>query len=250
MGRARKGDMKRENHIIHVGTHKTGSTWLQRHVFPTVREATFGNSEVFRALLRSLIIDRRSHEKALQAAVYEVGGRVLLSNETLAAGRPWRGWQRVSADCIADRLSRAIPEARIILFTRERQSLVRSLYSQYVRQGGHLPWRAFEERVLLDEYLDLRSAIERYRSRFQHVIVLDYERLRDDPEGCVSQIGAFCEVEFEYPSHTPSVNVSLSWWQLHALRAWNRFFRASRHNPKPPFPLPHADVMTRILQKS
>lgn len=231
--------------IVHVGLHKTGSTWLQKYVFPSVRGAIFGNDQVFATLLRNMTSNEPFHEKAFRAAIEGTADKVLLSRESLAAGSPWG---TLDADTNADKLARVAPDARIILFTRERSSLTRALYAQYVHEGGYYSRDVFERKVLSGDYLDFEATVERWRKRFDRVLLLRHEELRDDPGACLQKIGDFADIRLWLPE-TCRTNVSLRGWRLHTLRAWNRAFRVSEHNPGPLVPLPGAALMRRILQR-
>lgn len=235
------------NHIVHVGFHKTGSTWLQRHLFPTVEGASFADGRIFLALMRNLTEDDDFYESTFRAAVAEAGERVLLSYETLAAGHPFEPTKE--PDRIADRLLRVAPGARIVLFTRDREALARSVYAQYVQVGGCIPRSRFEQTELATDYFDINAAIERYRERFEQVLVLSYEQFRADPKECIARLERFADVRFTIPVQTSAVNVSLHGWRLAVLREWNRMFRRSAYNPSPPLPLANAATMRKVLQR-
>lgn len=234
-----------KDHIVHVGVHKAGSTWLQRHLFPTTKGATYARGPIFSALLLNLVDEEDFYESTFRAALSHAGDRVLLSCERLAAGDPWGS--RNHADRVADRLAMVASGARIILLTRNREPLVRSLYAQYVQEGGYVSRSKFEEFILASDYLNANKIVERYESRFQRVLVLSHEQLRAVPAECIKQIEEFAEIELRIPAAT-SANISLWGWRLGLLRGWNRVFRASSINSNPPLPIPYAGAMRTILQ--
>lgn len=237
------------DHIVHAGVWKTGSTWLQEEVFPSVQGATFVSAPIFNALIRNLRYDDFFYERTFRAAISETtSGRLLLSDENLANGRAWRPILD-DPDRSADRLVRIVPHARIILFTRDRDALVRSLFAQYVKQGGYVSRAAFEKTLLDPNCLDMDRTIERYQSRFERVLVLPYEQFRSEPRECIRRIEEFCDVTFEIPAEKRSANVSLHGSKLGLLRRWNRVCRASKENPNPPLPIPGAGALAVLLQR-
>lgn len=234
--------------IVHIGYHKTGSTWLRRQVFPGVQGATFARGPIFFALMRNLTEEDNFYDSTFRAAVAETGERVLLSYESLASGHPFD--PTIDPDRIADRLVALAPDARIVLFTREREALARSVYAHYVQVGGCVSRERFEETKLARGYLDIDAAVERYRSRFEHVLVLPYEQLRADRNECIARIESFADVRFVITGETRRENVSVYGWRLAVLREWNRVFRSSAYHPNPPLPLAGAATMRKVLQRS
>lgn len=224
-----------ESHIVHIGLHKTASTWLQHSVFPHISGARYVNFDpVFKALSYQICWGDQIYGNAMVGALEDVGERILLSREAFAAGHPMGV---TSADVIADRLARLLPGASILLVRRQPASLLDSLYSQYVKKGGHVSKDHFARHLVNHDYLDLRKIEERYRSRFQDVMVLDYEDLRRDPAEWLRQIEQFADVSLPV-APTDRSNVSINGgWRRETLRLWNKFFRTSSHNPNPPLPI-------------
>lgn len=237
------------DHIVHVGVWKTGSTWLQEVVFPSVQGATFASGPIFKALLRNLKKDDVFYESTFRTAISETtSSRLLLSDEYLAASRAWVP-VTYDADRSADRLARIVPGARVVLFTRDPDTLAGSLYAQYVKQGGYVSQKRFEKSLLNRDSLDMNRAIKRYRSRFDSVLVLPYEQLRSEPRECIRRIEEFCDVTFEFTAEKSSANVSLYGWRLSLVRRWNRVCRVSKYNPNPLLPIPGAGALPVLLQK-
>lgn len=232
------------DHVFHVGYHKTGTTWLQRRVFPNAEGATpLVDDVVANALVRQLVKGDDFYAEAYRA-VLDANGRSLVSYEGLV-GAPWGP---TDPERIADRLQEAAPEARIVLFTRDRESLERSLYAQYINTGGYLRREDFGG-VLHPEYFDVEATIERFQKRFEHVLALRYEDLMADQAAVLAQIGAFADLRLQVPEATQRDNKSLTGWKLEALRRWNRHFRRTQLNPDPTIAVPMAGAMRPILQR-
>lgn len=231
-------------HVVHVGCHKTASTWLQRCVFPFAGGARFVSPEpLFRALLHNLV-GQDPRPDVLRTALDGVDGRSLISFESLS-GSPWRDGP--SATECADRLHAAVAQAVIVIVRRDVEELADSLYRQYVNEGGHTSQRHFKDHVLRSGYLDLDGTIDAYRRRFEPVLVVEYRDLRTDPSGTLARLATSTGLDFSN-FDLRRVNPSLHGWRLELLRRWNRLCRTSTWNPHPPLPIPGAVRIRRLLQ--
>lgn len=111
------------NLILHIGLHKTGTTFLQQAVFPLWRGIAYVPTDNLEVLLRAPT-DRP----------------VLLSREGLS-GRNWAP-HRVREISIA-RLGAMFPRARVMISFRRHSGFVASSYSQYLQRGGYLPFEQY-----------------------------------------------------------------------------------------------------------
>ncbi|MEE8370860.1 MAG: sulfotransferase [Sphingomonadales bacterium] len=122
--------------LVHIGYHKTASTWLQRHFF---KRKDIGSYWIKADLkfhnvhpLHFSADDYRAHyhPKLLEAGVERVP---VISNERLS-GHPHSGG--FDSKEIADRLKAVFPEARILMVIREQRGAILSSWYQYVKKGG------------------------------------------------------------------------------------------------------------------
>lgn len=129
--------------LIHVGLHKTGTTWLQDRVFvnnklgfespwgpmasPAVAEFMLVDPLAFNA---QETLDRLGPD--IDAARAK-GYIPVLSHEGLSS-RPVRG--TYYAPTVAKRLKEVFPDARVVIGIREQRGMILSLYRQFVRNGG------------------------------------------------------------------------------------------------------------------
>ena len=154
--------------FFHIGIHKTGTTFLQREVFPCLTEVEFA---------RSLI----NIEKLMQAR----GKPLLISYESLS-GRPWgstsggnmmpeekahstysdsrlervnrRTWLE-DFKFHVENIARVFPGARILICFRRHDDLIVSMYKQYLKEGGTGGFSAlydFQKDTGLIKKIDLR----------------------------------------------------------------------------------------------
>lgn len=235
----------RPDPLLHIGYHKTGTTWLQRHVF---------NSGSFRTIVHpnQIFVDfvaphSFAHPDATTAAAYRSGCAAaaadgcqpVLSQERLS-GSPHSGGH--DSRIIADRLKASFSDALVLIVIREQQHIIRSNYIQYVTVGGPLPFEQYSnparrgrKRVpsFRFDFFEYHHLIAYYQQLFSpgSVLVLPYEQLRADPEGFVSAIAR--HVDATAPASVPSdlVNVSTSALAVGLKRRANRLLVRDVLNP-------------------
>lgn len=231
--------------LIHIGYHKTGTTWLQQRLFVTsklgfTRALTKTDITVPLIMPHALDFDavacRACFEPSLRAAWMD-GLLPVISHERLS-GEVHTGGR--DAKDTADRLHAVFPEATIFLVIREQQAMIRSIYGQFIKGTGVWP---------LHEYLD-PPVLERTRLKYGHfhpdqfryhrliayyqhlygpkqVIVLPYELFRRRPAVFVSglltavglPVGANALAALPYDE---TVNPSLSAMGIAVKRLLNR----------------------------
>jgi len=242
--------------LVHIGYHKTASTWLQVHLFkhPDVGLRSIGKSAIdvrARELVstRALEFDAQAVRERFAPALDEVRERGLLpvvSNERLS-GHPVSGG--FDSKEIADRLAEVFPGAKVLMVIREQRSMIRSVYKQYVLAGGPCTFPKFvdgpEDPNARVPQFDLGfyqydRLLRHYRSRFGdgNVLALPYEQFVRDPPGFVEAIGAFAgrpiapevagSMKFREVRHRtpPAVMIGLTRWG-------NRLARRSQYHPAP-----------------
>ena len=192
--------------LLHVGYHKTATTWLQRRVFD-VPESGFewilGRKWEARKHLvapTSLCFDaaeaRRHFETALQSAT--AAGRTPVISDERLSGNPHSGGYDSREN--AERLVRTFPEARVLLVIRRQADVIYSTYDQYVEAGGTCSIRDYLSRRTRHampsfrlEHFEYHRLISLYMDLFgrDRVLVLPYERLRSVPAEFLADIMRF-----------------------------------------------------------
>jgi len=130
--------------IIHLGIHKTGTTFLQKNVFPNL-PLLYLNQLELKAFYSYILFedDLTFNPKVAYNLFYQVlikkfknftdSDTVVISNEDLY-GIPWIG--TIIRKRNIDRLLIVFDELQFILTIRNQYTLMESLYSQYVKSGG------------------------------------------------------------------------------------------------------------------
>jgi hypothetical protein len=231
---------------FHIGLHKTGTTFLQREVFPKIAAPGFGFFGKLSKVLKRLIYQDPAYFDAGGARdeiLREIGGAevALASNEDLS-GDPFNGG--IHRSSILANLHGCFPRARIILLIRRQDEWALSNYLGSIRRGSTLALKRTFEPALNDDKAWLRRypnpTLELFRyspylRRLQalfgevNVLVLPYEMLRSDPDRAIARICGFMTVA---PPAYRSIERNVSWGRHRvALRRVVNLFVRSPQNP-------------------
>ncbi len=240
--------------LLHIGYHKTGTTWLQRYVFgdPMAGFSQMGGAQRLIAVnsfdFRPKRVGKQMGRKLDQA---QAQGLVpVLSSERLSGEPHFGGYD---SEPIADRLAAVFPNARILVVIREQTSMFLSIYKEYIRRGGAASLRQYlaapSDGYWLPrfrfEFLEYHRLIRYYQDRFgaESVMVLPYELLLAQPGTFLGRIGEFVGVQILQPQ-VRSVNVSLSAFALGLKRQANRYLVLDGPvNPAPPLDFPASNEL-------
>jgi hypothetical protein len=235
--------------LLHIGYHKTGSTWLQQKVFSNP-EAGFRRIAGPESLRPTFIeinpfgfnpdIVRKHFKPKIREAQDEQLVPVL-SNERLS-GSPYAGGY--DGGLIADRLAAVFPDARVLVVIRKQSSLLMSIYKAYVRKGGAASFEQFVSPLtgttrmpsFRFDFLEYHRLIGYYMDLFGsgNVLALPYELLNTQPEAFLEHIGEFAGVAAT-AKNLRSMNVSHSALALLLKRHANRLIVKDGLNQAPPF---------------
>jgi len=242
--------------LLHIGYHKTATSWLQRHLFrhPESPMRALGKSrpeapsrEIVR--IRPLEFDPPTVRATFEPALRRIRDRGLLpvvSNERLS-GHPSSGGY--DSKEIADRLAAVFPEGKVLIVIREQRSVIQSVYKQYVLAGGPSPFGRFvdapadpADRVPAFDFrfYEYHHLIRHYQDRFGggSVRVLAYEAFVQDPAEFVRAIGDFAgrpvgdgliqSLPFgsKLKRTPPATVIGMTRWS-------NRLTRRTQYNPSP-----------------
>jgi len=198
--------------LIHIGYHKTASSWLQQSFFPCHRrlQLAIDHQTLWPHLIEphSLDFDANKCRELLQPAIDQArteGFIPVISSERLS-GNPHSGGY--DSKLMAERLSQVFPEARILIVVRGQADMLRSLYKQYVRTGGICSLAEYlhpvrDGRMPLFRYQHLKfdRLVACYQVLFgeENVLTLPYEQLTADWTGFLDAICDFMDIDKRYP---------------------------------------------------
>ncbi|EPX77518.1 hypothetical protein [Litoreibacter arenae] len=224
---------------IHIGYHKTATTWLQHRVF--VPEMGFTplltHEEVDRLIVAPHDLDF-DPAPAREALRWQGDGNPVVSSENLT-GHPFFGGRQSAT--LARRLHQIAPDARIIVTVRSQEAMLPSVYMQYLQRGGTLSHPAFFAGSGGFGYPGFELAhfqydrlIALYQSLFDTVHVMTHEQISADPTQALAELGAALghDIPTLPPSGKTRVSASLPQAVAPLLRRINQT-RRSTLNPVP-----------------
>ena len=210
--------------LVHIGIHKTGSTFLQYNYFPAIKSINYFHSPLaFTHLLQSGC---------------SLDENLLLSCEGFS-GMPWNAlwkdgiqndfhWINSFKKSICN-LHKLIPEANLLIFLRQHGDLLLSMYKQYIQEGGVLKLNEFysETGLIRKEDLNYNLRIKKACSLFNKVYVLSYEDFKKFGN---KFLDSFIEKELNLSRNDLSINKSkfnksISGSKVELLRKINKVYR-------------------------
>jgi hypothetical protein len=239
---------------LHLGYHKTATTWLQREILPRHPElrAFVSGSPHGSPFLDEIIgrsdrdFDASRARERFEARVAELdvpaGGTVVVSAERLSGHAATGGYDTFR---IARRLHEVVPEARVFFAVREQVAMIESEYRQLVLEGSPArldallarrpSWVAvgfdlghYEYDRLADEYARHFGAAS--------VRVFSFEAIGADQAGFLAELAGFLDVgpwpELPAAVLRARVNRGIS-PRLLGLRRFLNHFERSPLNPDP-----------------
>jgi hypothetical protein len=241
--------------VVHIGLHKTGSTWLQKDVFTqsSYRKFISTQDNLGRQIFNH-IIDASTSEwnPDMVRAYFTAFSSVVLSHESFS-GRIWDGSPERFRT--AQRLHDVLRNPRILIVLRSQPAMLTSLYAQYIHEGGWSNIHRFldgtAEGLELDpSHLQYSYLVSRYFEIFgpSNVTVFPYELIRYDRAEFFRRLDSITGESFD-ASLSTTRNPTPSAWSINGLAIWNRLFRTSRFNARPIFPLRGSSRMRRVAQR-
>lgn len=226
--------------LVHIGYHKTATTWFQRSFYPLVA----GRRYVPQPLVRRALLEPHALHFDPDRARQLLGDRlddIILCEENLTGGLHNGGLAGCLSKDMAGRIKATLPNAHIVVFVRRQVDAIASAYVQYVKGGGT---HGVERYLFGRDYLGPKAPEhdEAPRFRFEHfaydrliaiydalfgrenVHVYRYEDMRANPIGFT--LGFMAEHRLVAPvgdiDFNPA-NVGLGRPALEVMRLANRF---------------------------
>lgn len=257
--------------LLHIGYHKTATTWLQQSVFSEpllgfVQPWDSSSALQAIALAPAFGFDAEEVRRSLPSRWSDQDGQELvavLSHERFS-GIPYTGGH--DSETILDRLHAVFPHAKVLVTVREQCNVVWSAYRQYVLDGGAetiKQWlcppkvgSGMATRFHPDFYRYERL-VGAYHDRFgaDRVLVLPYEMLAVDRLGYIDRVRSFTsaplvEAGRERVRELPPVNVSMSGSPTTLKRLANLVLIRTWLNPAAPVDAAGLNyVAGRVLQR-
>lgn len=191
--------------FLHIGYHKTGTTWLQEFVF---NNADFGFvSPIPRRRMIDLIVVPNPLDYSTIECYKEVHSAIskhvspdqipVFSAERFS-GHPDSGGY--DSRTIADRLFQLFEKPRVLICIREQRSMILSCYNQYIKRGGAITLESYvrvDNRIKIPLFDSLHLMYHRligyyfYLFGCDNVLVLPYEMFVATPAQFLQAILVF-----------------------------------------------------------
>jgi len=151
-----------EQKIVHIGLHKTGTTFLQRQVFPYIN--------------KDIISDEALSGNPINSGNYGLEIRNILIN----------GIKTVYGSNV-----------KIILGVRDKDRWVHSCFNQYVKggRGGFYNFDKWFDKVFDKRLLDFDSYVSFINNNFNNVFVYNFEDFIRDKSKVVNELLDFIDVD-------------------------------------------------------
>ena len=243
--------------LIHIGFHKTATSWMQQRWYP--RHPQLVVPFDYWDIVEHLVFpDPLAYDAdATRAHFTHDGDRtVVLSAERLSGTPHAGGYDRAE---IAARLASTFPDAHVWMVVREQVGMIASLWRQYVFEGGRLPLDRYVRGVVPElkpgfrlEHLDYAPLVRRYRDLFgDRVLVTMYEDFRADPQPTLDRLCAFLGIEplAAGGDERSLVNRGLSDRSARVVRTANAFSRPERMPEEPFVDLRVRGPVAKVLRK-
>jgi len=232
--------------FIHVGDYKTGTTWLQKTVFPFHPDIQYlgdpFQSSIQQKVLRELVdirdldFDANKLRSKFKASFTRDGEKIIgISREALSQSDYITG---ENARRNAERMKLVFGKVKIIYTIRAQQTMLSSIYSQYLKCGGT---RSFNNWFMdpieckgIIERLKYDKNIEMYHEIFgaENVIVLLFEELVANKNNFLRKLFLFLgctDTQFTPVESKNKVNTSLTTYGAFTSRILHRLFRNIYH---------------------
>lgn len=224
---------KKPEIIIHVGMHKTGTTFLQWNVFPYL-DANFLWHIFYRSWLKDLLnlskqVDYKKIKRKLEKVLKKDKVNII-SEENIYT------YQFTKEDDRFRRLSRInkiFPEAKIIIGTRKKEENLVSWYVEYVAVGGTLDFQGFLDNFMNIDKLNYQPYIDKLFELYgkNNVFVYSLDDMRKDQDILVKNICKFMNVKPPNRYRKSPARVGYGMKALKLSLFLNRFFKTPV-NPK------------------
>ena len=223
--------------VFHTGFHKTGTTYLQRRVWPACTTHKYVDDTDIKELLLAPYAFHFDASAVREQVTNLYGLNFIFSNEELSANPRLGGFNGFALEASYRRIHAAFPEARIVVFLRKQTDILSSLYLQYVKMGGTKTVDCFFHNNKMNRSLNPGLSLEYYEFdrmldfivplfETEHVVVMKQSDLFKDLKGSLRCFRDRLNLDFQLGSDVvKNENVAMKKWSLSLSRRLNFFTR-------------------------
>jgi hypothetical protein len=194
--------------LVHVGLHKTATTWLQNQILKPKCGSEIVCCAQFRVTHSAFLLPRFG-EFSISAALDRLapyidtaqakGLPLVLSDEALG-GFPFH--HKYCREMAALRIKRALPQAKILVTVREQSAVLASMYGEYLKYGysstlpdflAKAPANSVFHPVVDREFYNYDRILTLYGGLFgdNNVLVLPMEWMTRNSQAAIARISQF-----------------------------------------------------------
>lgn len=214
---------------IHIGHHKTGTTFLQKKIFPQLA-VNFVNLPDTRLIIGDKFIPEDYRKTIIDSINFKSSLPLVISSEMYLGKSEGSNNPDWDAKRIANRLKQAYPNAKIIITIRNQIEYIYSIYTHRLLIGGlethslnsYLK-QIFHER--LGEKLKYELLIDHYIKLFgkENILFLSYEEMKENMDDYLQKIMSFLKLTNIVTYKNTNVNYSnRSYLIIQIARFFNR----------------------------
>ena len=218
---------KKPEIILHIGMHKTGTTFLQWNVFHFVN-ANYLWHIFYKSWLKDLLninkkVDYDKIKNKLSSTLKKDKINII-SEENIYT---YQFSKKDDRFILLDRLKKVFPEAKIIIGTRKKEENLVSWYVEYVAVGGILDFQGFLDKHMNLKKLDYEPYIDKLIKYYgkENVFVYTLDELRKNQDAVVRNLCKFMNVEPPKKYRKKPARVGYGIRALKISLFLNRFFK-------------------------
>ncbi|MEM7492722.1 MAG: sulfotransferase [Pseudomonadota bacterium] len=210
--------------FIHVGLHKTGTSYLQQSVFPHVDGITYLGRPYSAGLSIEPVVHAR-HADEIFLISNEKFSFPAISPDYLDPDKRALSVKAMREQCLS-RLKALLPSATPIVAVRNPLDWIESTYTQYVKYfGTRSPeefWSSSGDGCVGASDVTFDSLVDHVTSLFDRAFVFDYDELSGDQTALLNGLCTFLGVERSAPpTANKTINGRPTQKQIDTLRALN-----------------------------
>ncbi len=219
--------IKKPEIILHVGMHKTGTTFLQWNVFHFV-DANYLWHVFYKSWIKDLLnIEKKVNYEKIKnklSSILKKDKINIISEENIYT---YQFSKKDDRFIILDRIKKVIPEAKIIIGTRKKQENLISWYVEYVAVGGVLDFQGFLDKHMNLQKLDYEPYIDKLIEYYgkENVFIYTLDELRKNQDAVVKNLCKFMNVEPPRKYRKKPARVGYGLTALKISLFINRFFK-------------------------
>lgn len=173
--------------FIHIGSHKTGTTFIQNEIFPKLESV-------------DLIRAWNTHRYLFNPNFENIDKHILITDEGIS-GNPFGGRYFEEFKFNITRIKHLYREPKIIFGIRRHDGFLLSLYKQYLHQKGFqkIDYLFNKEDTGLMKHKDLffENKIEILKEQFKDVFIYSQELLKENPQEFIANLMGFLDINDE-----------------------------------------------------